>query len=57
MKWVIERDELVVSQKRVFQISLPKFYALLSGKDNAYFDLINKLPEAIQTYLSISQPI
>jgi len=57
MKWVIERDELVVCQKRVFQISLPKFYALLSGKDNAYFDLINKLPEAIKTYLSISQPI
>lgn len=57
MKWVIERDELVVSQKRVFQISLPKFYALLSGQDNAYFDLINKLPKAIQAYLSISQPI
>lgn len=39
------------SHSRVYKISGDKFYALLSGQEDALFQLYKVLPEAIQDYL------
>ncbi len=39
------------SHSRVYKISGDQFYALLSGQDDALFQLYKSLPEAIDTYL------
>ncbi len=55
-KWVIGNDEYKVSHKRVFKVSLNQFYSILSGQENAYDELANILPEAIQHVLLSPQP-
>jgi hypothetical protein len=40
------------SHSRVFRISGDKFYALLTGEDDAFFQLYKKLPVAIDDYLN-----
>lgn len=40
------------SHSRVYKISGDRFYALLSGKENALFELYQALPEAIDDYLN-----
>lgn len=39
------------SHSRVFKISGDQFYALLSGEENAFFNLYKSLPRAIDDYL------
>lgn len=55
-KWIIGHEELSISQKRVFKISLKQFYAEVTKQENAYEQLCEKLPFAIKSYLSIQQP-
>lgn len=55
-KWVIGHEEYSVSQKRVFKVSLKQFYAEITKQENAYEQLCEKLPLAINSYLSIQQP-
>ncbi len=43
------------SHSRVYKISGDKFYALLSGHDDALFQLYKSLPVAIQHYLSYAE--
>lgn len=40
----------------MYKISGDQFYKLLSGKDNALFELYNILPRAISDYLSSIKP-
>ncbi len=47
-KWVIEKEESTTSHKRVFKISVEKFYDLLTGNENSIGLLQNALPAAIQ---------
>lgn len=39
-KWLIGHEELQISQKRVFKVSLKEFYHILAKDENAYEDLI-----------------
>ena len=48
-KWIISNDESSVSHKRVFKISANKFYSLLSNKENALDDFLEKIVKRSQT--------
>lgn len=50
--WKGEINGKEYSHSRVFKISGDQFYALLSGKDNALFQLYKNLPIAVKDYLS-----
>lgn len=49
--WKGEINGKEYSHSRVYKISGDQFYALLSGKDDALFQLYRTLPKAIQDYL------
>lgn len=49
--WKAEINGKEYSHSRVFKISGDKFYALLSGQDEAFFKLYKALPKAISDYL------
>jgi len=49
--WKGEINGKEYSHSRVFKISGDKFYALLSGQEDALFQLYKALPEAINDYL------
>lgn len=49
--WKGEINGKEYSHSRVFKISGDQFYALLSGEDDAFFQLYKALPIAIQDYL------
>ena len=51
-KWFGEINGKEYSHSRVYKISGDQFYKLLSGKDNALFELYQVLPQAISDYLS-----
>ena len=51
-KWFGEINGKEYSHSRVYKISGDQFYKLLSGKDNALFELYEVLPKAISDYLS-----
>jgi hypothetical protein len=50
-KWFGEINGKEYSHSRVYKISGDQFYKLLSGKENALFDLYEVLPKAISDYL------
>lgn len=50
--WQSEINGKEYSHSRVYKISGDKFYALLSGQDDALFQLYSVLPTAIQDYLN-----
>ncbi len=50
-KWAGEINGKEYSHSRVYKISGDQFYALLSGKDDALFQLYKALPKAIEDYL------
>ena len=50
-KWVISDDESRMSHKRVFKISINKFYYLLTGQVDAFNKLKSALPLAMRNYL------
>ena len=47
-KWIIGHNEYSVSQKRVFKISIKQFYATLTGQENAFQNLSDIIPKAIE---------
>lgn len=49
--WKGEINGKEYSHSRVFKISGDKFYALLSGQDDALYQLYKSLPKAIKVYL------
>ncbi|NRD24313.1 Eco47II family restriction endonuclease [Winogradskyella litoriviva] len=51
-KWFGEINGKEYSHSRVNKISGDQFYKLLSGRDNALFELYNVLPTAISEYLN-----
>ncbi|WBX70581.1 Eco47II family restriction endonuclease [Tenacibaculum retecalamus] len=51
-KWFGEINGKEYSHSRVYKISGDQFYKLLSGKENALFELYQILPQAISDYLS-----
>lgn len=51
-KWFGEINGKEYSHSRVYKISGDQFYKLLSGKENALFELYQVLPQAISDYLS-----
>ena len=51
-KWFGEINGKEYGHSRVYKISGDQFYKLLSGKDNALFELYEVLPKAISDYLS-----
>lgn len=51
-KWFGEINGKEYSHSRVYKISGDQFYKLLSGNDNALFELYQVLPKAITDYLS-----
>lgn len=51
-KWFSEINGKEYSHSRVYKISGDQFYKLLSGKENALFELYQILPQAISDYLS-----
>ncbi len=50
-KWIISKSESTISHKKVFKISGDKFYALLSGQENALSELYEAIPIVIDDYL------
>ncbi|WP_396177274.1 Eco47II family restriction endonuclease [Flavobacterium sp.] len=50
--WKGEINGKEYSHSRVYKISGDQFYALLSGKDDALFQLYKKLPVAVKDYLN-----
>ncbi len=50
--WKGEINGKEYSHSRVYKISGDQFYALLSGKENAFFQLYNNLPIAVNDYLN-----
>lgn len=50
-KFIISTDESIISHKRVFKISGDKFYALLTGRENALSELNQAIPIVIDDYL------
>tara|TARA_R110002050_G_scaffold57866_2_gene130150 strand:+ start:20415 stop:21179 length:765 start_codon:yes stop_codon:yes gene_type:complete len=50
-KWFGEINGKEYSHSRVYKISGDQFYKLLTGKDNALFELYQVLPKAISDYL------
>ncbi len=50
--WKGEINGKEYSHSRVYKISGDQFYALLSGKENALFQLYKVLPTAINDYLN-----
>lgn len=53
--WKGEINGKEYSHSRVFKISGDQFYALLSGQDDALFQLYKALPKAIKDYLNSAQ--
>lgn len=51
-KWSGEINGKEYSHSRVYKISGDQFYKMLSGRDNALFELYNVLPKAISDYLN-----
>lgn len=51
-KWQGEINGKEYSHSRVFKISGDQFYKLLSGNDNAFFELYQVLPNAISDFLA-----
>lgn len=51
-KWFGEINGKEYSHSRVYKISGDQFYKLLSGKENALFELYEVLPKAISDYLN-----
>ncbi len=51
-KWFGEINGKEYSHSRVYKISGDKFYELISGEENAFFNLYQILPKAISDYLS-----
>ncbi|MDW7695666.1 Eco47II family restriction endonuclease [Flammeovirgaceae bacterium SG7u.111] len=49
--WVGEINGKEYSHSRVFKISGDQFYALLTGKETAFFELYRALPKAISDFL------
>lgn len=57
-KWTAEINGKEYSHSRVYKISGDQFYALLSGENNALYQLYKALPTAIEDYLdSIEQTV
>jgi hypothetical protein len=54
-KWIINNGEFSVSHKRVFKISIDKFYAVLTGREKAFDELKSILPMATQEYLEYTK--
>jgi hypothetical protein len=54
-RWQGEINGKEYSHSRVFKISGDQFYGLLSGEDDALFQLYKALPSAIDSYLKSSQ--
>ena len=50
-KFIISTDESTISHTRVFKISGDKFYALLTGRENALSELNEAIPIVINDYL------
>ncbi len=51
-KWFGEINGKEYSHSRVYKISGDQFYRLLTGNDNALFDLYSALPQAIDDFLA-----
>lgn len=51
-KWIIGHEELSISQKRVFKISLKQFYAEVTQEENALHHLQSKLIIAVDDYFT-----
>lgn len=51
-KWFGEINGKEYSHSRVYKISGDQFYSLLTGKENAFFELYQALPLAIKDFLS-----
>lgn len=52
-KFIVTKNESTVSHKKVFKISGDKFYALLSGRENALSELYKSIPVVIDDYLKL----
>lgn len=50
-KWIGEINGKEYSHSRVYKISGDQFYALLTGKDDAFYKLYKALPKAISDFL------
>ncbi len=51
-QWTGKLNGKIYNHPRVFRISGDKFYALLSGRDNALFEIYQALPTAIQDVIT-----
>jgi hypothetical protein len=53
--WTAEINGKEYSHSRVYKVSGDQFYALLSGQDDALFELYKALPKAINDYLKSTE--
>ena len=57
IKWVTTVDGKNVSHKRIRRVSLDKFYSLVTGQDDAFFQMCLVLPSVIETVISEEKDI
>lgn len=48
IKWVASVDGRKVQHKRIRRVSMDKFYQLITGEDNAFYDMCSVLPAVIE---------
>lgn len=56
-KWVITNEESSISHKRVYRISIDKFYSILTQNELAYSQLKQILPKAVSEFIKCSKEI
>ena len=54
-KWVIATEESSISHKRVYRISIDKFYSILTQNELGYSQLKQTLPRAVSEFIKYSE--
>ncbi|MGX8833586.1 Eco47II family restriction endonuclease [Amedibacillus sp. YH-ame6] len=57
IKWAPSVDGNKVAHRYIRRVSLDQFYAIVTGNDNAFYDLCSILPELIEEVVSSSERI
>ena len=57
IKWVTTVDKDKVSHRRIRRVSLDQFYAMVTGRENAFYRMCMTLPEVIEKVVNNGEGI
>ena len=55
IKWIASVDKQRVEHKRIRRVSMDKFYALITGEDDAFYNMCLVLPDVIEKVIQDSE--